>query len=254
MTAGPVESALRLRSGVNSVEDDLHVGRLLRRREALALIGVSGLALLSGSRLARAAADAPGACIARPRQTEGPFFADGALERSDIRSDPATGALSQGVPLRLALRVSGLSTGCAPLAGVMVDVWHCDATGRYSGSERFLRGYQLTDSMGMAQFTTIYPGWYEGRAVHIHFKLRSTTPDGRRQEFTSQIYFDDALSDRVYASRSYPPGGAGRRMRNERDFLYRSGGSQLLADARQTDGGYDGGYTAAFDIGLDFTT
>src|SRR5207244_2699335 len=100
-----------------------------------------------------------------------------------IRSDPSDGSVKPGAPLRLALRVSRLTAGsCAPLPGAMVDVWHCDALGAYSdvsdpgGStvgKKFLRGYQVTDAEGLVRFTTIYPGAYPGRAVHIHFKIRS---------------------------------------------------------------------------------
>ena len=109
------------------------LGRLLTRREALALIGVPGAALLV--RAVPALAQAGGAlpsCVARPQQTEGPFFVDEALNRSDIRSDPKSGALRPGVPLRLGFRVSRLSgTTCTPLAGAQVDIWHSDAEGRY---------------------------------------------------------------------------------------------------------------------------
>jgi protocatechuate 3,4-dioxygenase beta subunit len=237
------------------LNDDLPGGRLLGRREALALIGASGLALLARPRHAFGQS-APAACVARPQQTEGPFFVDEALDRSDIRSDPATGAVSEGVPLRIAFRVSRLAAAaCAPLQGATIHVWQCDATGRYSdlgwsgstSSQKFLRGYQTTDASGIAAFTTIYPGWYEGRAVHVHFKIRTQTAGGQRQEFTSQLYFDDALSDRVFASTLYAPGAARRRMRNERDYLFRTGGSQLLLDAREDAGGYAG----TFDIALD---
>ena len=107
--------------------DDGTIGRVLTRREALALLGAGGLAALGAGRPAAAAP--AGACVVRPALTEGPYFVDARLERSDIRSDPADGSLRPGAPLRLALRVSRLSAGaCAPLPGAMVDVWHCDAS------------------------------------------------------------------------------------------------------------------------------
>ena len=238
-----------------ALHDDRTIGRLLGRREALALLGASGLVLLA--RPLAAATNALPACVARPQQTAGPFFVEEALDRSDIRSDPATGAVSAGVPLRVAFRVSRLSGGaCAPLAGATIHVWHCDAVGRYSdiggwggstAGQKFLRGYQKTDVAGAAAFTTIYPGWYEGRAVHVHFKIRAPGSGGQSREFTSQLYFDDALSDRVFASPLYRDGGGRRRLRNERDGLYRAGGRELMLDAREE----DGGYAATFDIGLD---
>ncbi|HEY7945223.1 MAG: intradiol ring-cleavage dioxygenase [Burkholderiales bacterium] len=230
-------------------------GRLLTRRRALALLGASGAALLAG----RAAAAAPAAgnvpaCVARPRQTEGPFFVDGDLERTDLRADPHGGAAKPGAPLRLKFRVFALSAAaCAPLAGALVHVWHCDAAGNYSAvrdrrastvGEAFLRGYQTTDAAGAAGFVTIYPGWYPGRAVHIHFKIR-TAGAARSAEFTSQLYFDDALTDRVYAAAPYASRGRPA-MRNGDDFLFRDGGRQLLLDvASEGDG-----YAAAFDIAL----
>src|SRR5262249_24919601 len=148
-------------------------------------------------------------CIARPQQTEGPYFIDERLNRSDIRSDPTDGSVKPGTPLDLTFRVARLaSQACMPLAGAVVDVWHCDHLCAYCDLEdprfdpvgkKFLRGYQVTDSDGGARFTTIYPGWYPGRAVHIHFKIRSGPSSKRGFDFTSQLYFDDALTDRVHA-------------------------------------------------------
>jgi protocatechuate 3,4-dioxygenase beta subunit len=228
---------------------------VLNRREALALIGASGAALLTSALAARAAAPAPPSCVARPQQTEGPFFVEEELDRSDLRSDPRTGVVKAGVPLRLTFKVSRMSgANCAPLAGAKVDLWHCDATGRYSDArnrgsstvdEKFLRGYQRTDAAGTAQFLTIYPGWYGGRTVHVHFKIRTAAPSAPAFEFTSQLYFDDALTDRVYSVAPYAAEGR-RSMRNADDFLFRDGGSQLLVDPLQD----AQGYAARFDIGL----
>lgn len=230
-------------------------GSLLTRRRALALLGASGAALIA-SRAGAATPDATRlpSCIARPRQTEGPFFVDGDLERTDLRADPRTGKIVPGAPLRLAFRVGRIgAAGCAPLAGAQVHLWHCDAAGNYSAvrdrrastlGEAFLRGYQTTDAAGVARFVTIYPGWYPGRAVHIHFKIR-TAEAGRGGEFTSQLYFDDALSDRVYRAAPYA-GRGGAETRNSDDFLFRDGGRQLLlAVASDADG-----HAAVFDVGL----
>ena len=164
------------------LHDDAPEGRILTRRETLALLGSSSLFLLSRGAL-RAAAPATPGCIARPEQTEGPYFVDEALDRSDIRSDPADGSVTPGARLDLTLNVSRIAKGaCVPLAGAIVDLWHCDALGVYSDvrdphfdttGKKFLRGFQATDTNGAARFTTIYPGWYPGRAVHIHFKVRT---------------------------------------------------------------------------------
>jgi protocatechuate 3,4-dioxygenase beta subunit len=230
--------------------DDTPVGRVLKRREMLALIG-AGL-LVPGF---RAGAQERPACVARPQQMEGPFFVDTGLNRSDIRSDPATGAMSAGLPLQVTFRVARLAAGgCTPLPAAQVELWQCDAAGVYSGvrdgdskamEQKFLRGYQVTDGSGAASFTTIYPGWYPGRAVHLHFAVRTARAPGRSDQFTSQLYFDDALTDKVHAFPPYAARGS-RRVRNAADGLYRSGGSQLLLAVAQQ----GAGLAATFDIAL----
>ena len=225
--------------------------KLTARRGALALVGSALLAASAGPGAALAA------CVRRPQQTEGPFFVDEGLNRSDIRSDPGTGELRPGVPLRLGFRVSRLADqACAPLAGARVDVWHSDADGLYSDAggfgfgastrgQRFLRGYQLTDARGAADFLTIYPGAYAGRAVHVHFKIRTIDAGGRGQDFTSQLYFDDAFTARILALPPY----AGRRRRwlaNAQDGIFRAGGKELLLSPEA----YGDGYAATFDIAL----
>jgi protocatechuate 3,4-dioxygenase beta subunit len=233
--------------------DDTPVGRLLDRREVLALLGLSGVALAAGRALAQS--PVPG-CVVRPQQTEGPYFVEEKLERSDIRVDPTSGDVKPGVMLELAFNVARFATtgACTPLAGARIDVWHCDATGRYSdvrdpaGStegQKFLRGYQATNAAGIARFTTIYPGAYEGRAVHIHFKVRTA----QGQEFTSQIYFDDSVTNQVHALEPYARRGH-RRLRNEADGLYRQGGRQLTIIPIPSGSGYAARYAATFDLAL----
>jgi protocatechuate 3,4-dioxygenase beta subunit len=191
----------------------------------------------------------------RPQQTEGPFFVEEALDRSDIRADPASGAVKAGTPLQITFNVSQLAgSACTPLAGARVDVWHCDALGEYSDTrgfgtntvgQKFLRGYQVTDQAGVARFTTIYPGWYSGRAVHVHFKVRTDPAAARGREFVSQLYFDDGVTDRVHARAPYAAREAGR-VRNERDGPFRRGGEQLLLRATPSGTGYQG----RFDLAL----
>lgn len=239
--------------------DDGQVGRMLNRREALGLIGASSAAMLVSSSSLRGSPAVPfrlPACIVRPRQTEGPYFVDAKLERADIRSEPAGGPCCNGRLLNLAFRVSRINQrGCTPLTDALVDVWQCDAMGVYSGvkdingyfdtvGKQFLRGYQVTDAAGTTQFQTIYPGWYQGRTVHIHFKVRTDAGAGAR-EFTSQLYFDDAVTDRIYTVDPYV-GHEGRRPRNSDDAIFRSGGDQLLVDVAEN--GND--LSAVFDIGL----
>jgi protocatechuate 3,4-dioxygenase beta subunit len=193
-------------------------------------------------------------CVVRPEETEGPYFVDEKLNRSDIRSDPSDGSVKEGLTLLLAFRVSPMSNGCAPLAGAQVDVWHCDAMGTYSDStdpgfntvgKKFLRGYQVTDANGVAQFTTIYPGWYQGRTVHVHFKIRSGAASGKTYDFTSQLFFDDTVTDQVHAQQPYAAKGQ-RTLRNDGDNIYQNGGSQLMLPLTKVGQGYSG----IFDIGL----
>jgi protocatechuate 3,4-dioxygenase beta subunit len=194
-------------------------------------------------------------CVVRPEQTEGPYFVDERLNRSDITTDPSDGSVKEGTPFQLTLRVHEIrGRECAPLPGVMVDLWHCDARGIYSDvrersfdtrGRKFLRGYQITDGDGAVRFDTIYPGWYRGRTVHIHFKLR-TAPGARRgSEFTSQIYFDDALTDRIHAQAPYTAKGFGR-IRNQEDGIFLDGGEELVLPLTRRPQGYAG----TFDIGL----
>jgi protocatechuate 3,4-dioxygenase beta subunit len=244
--------------------DDEQVGRILSRREALGLIGAGGAAVI-GAPSALEARTAPfklPSCVVRPEQTAGPYFIDERLHRVDIRSDPTDGMVKGGAPLRLAINVTRIgSDGCLPLQGALVDLWQCDALGEYAGvkdiindlfdntGKKFLRGYQLTDANGTAEFLTIYPGWYEGRAVHLHFKIRTDPDSDSGTEFTSQLYFDDDVTDRVLTAGPYT-GHEGKRPRNEDDGIYKNtGGHQLLMDVTE-----DGdGYAASFDIGLNLT-
>ena len=240
-------------------QDDRPVGEVLSRREVVQLLGASSLLLLPGGawlgRLRGAVGDPP-ACIVRPKQTEGPYFVDTGLDRSDIRTDPSTGATCAGAPLALAIAVARVAKDrCVPIQGAHVELWQCDADGVYSGvsdrlfdtvGKRFLRGYQFTDAQGVARFQTIYPGWYPERTVHIHFKIRTEPAAARGHEFTSQVYFDDGLSDQVLARPPYAARGA-RKIRNAEDRIFRDdGGAQLVVRPVRAGEGFE----ATFPVGL----
>jgi len=267
-------------------DDDLPTGRVLTRREAVRLLALSGGALVAGcgrmnsdgagatagaaggetaGATAQSAAPALPRCVAKPELTVGPYFVDTRLERSDIRVEPGTNEVKEGARLQLTFNVQQIAGGaCTPLAGAMVDVWQCDALGAYSAvddqivgfdtqAQRFLRGYQVTDAQGRASLTTIYPGWYQGRAVHIHFKIRNPASgvlanDGNVYEFTSQLFFDETLTDRVHAQQPYAAKGE-RDRHNESDGIFRQSGGVLVLDTTSVPGGYE----AVFDVGLDLS-
>jgi protocatechuate 3,4-dioxygenase beta subunit len=258
-------------------DDDRLIGRVLTRREVLALMGLASVGVVaaacapgalgssstsasaggtaaasaSAAAVASATAGALPACVVVPELTEGPYYVDEKLERSDIRIDTADGSTVQGAVLRLDWVVSQVDgSACIPLEGVLVDVWHCDATGAYSDVQNevghdFLRGYVHTDANGKASITTIYPGWYQGRAVHIHFKIRTDPAESAGFEFTSQLFFDDAFSDGVYASAPYASNGSPD-VKNANDGIYQqSQGLTLLNVAKDGDG-----YAATFEIAV----
>jgi protocatechuate 3,4-dioxygenase beta subunit len=258
---------------VDMDNDDELTGRLLSRREVISWMALMGAGAMVGcDRTAAAAGHAElaaeiippsglaatsmPACIVRPEMTVGPYFVDKQLDRSDVRTDPTTSTARPGTPVELTFNIADVTGGkCAPLAGAMIDIWHCDASGVYSGvnDERFgdtsgqqwLRGYQRTDANGMATFTTVYPGWYEGRAVHIHFKVRTKSATDTAYEFTSQLFFDESTTDRVHAMSPYVK--TGRRVRNTDDGIYGSVGDQMLLTLAPR----GASFTAAFGVGLD---
>lgn len=227
--------------------------RIDRRRvlEGLGALTLAGYGERCLGALGAGASDTSGSaalsCVVTPTATEGPYFVDRALKRSDLTSGTRAPAVIDGLPLALSVQVYRVSdTGCAPLVGAQVDLWHADAAGAYSDlapegtvGERYLRGYQLTDEAGAARFTTIYPGWYRGRTPHIHFKVR-----GEGFEFTSQWYFDDAISDQVFAAAPYSRRGK-RTRRNDSDYLF---DRRLLLALRQNAAGP--GYVGTSSIGL----
>jgi len=304
--------------------DDRQIGRILSRREVLALLGAAGAAVLvgcgpgatsstqatsaagqanGGATAAPAGATASGAtaaptlndeaqtaaaleaspsaiasqeaevatpeaantavasgggaatpaCVVRPEVTEGPYYVAENLVRSDIRTDTSTGTAKEGTPLVLTFNVSQVSNStCTPLQGATVEIWHCDAAGQYSDvsdpgfntkGQNWLRGAQVTDATGKATFTTIYPGWYSGRAVHIHFKVH---PDATKV-FTSQLFFDDKLSQQVFTQAPYASKGSTPDTLNSTDNIYQD---LLLLTTTKT----DQGYAATFDLGIDPST
>lgn len=259
---------------IDEHDDDKPIGRLLSRREVLVLFGGTGagaalfatgaLGNLSLSQVATATPNATALaeeiCVVRPALTEGPYFVDVGLNRSDIRVEPSDGSIKDGTMFKLKFQVQDISSGsCVPLEGAQVDVWHCDAEGQYSGvqdrsfdtsDQMWLRGYQITDEDGMAEFITIFPGWYSGRAVHIHFKIRTDPEADSGYEFTSQFFFDPELIETIYAEEPYADKGLPD-VPNDEDNIYQSSDGLLTLNVVEAEGEDAEGYEATFYIALD---
>jgi len=213
--------------------------RMTRRGSLVALAG--GLAAALGWRADDAGAGPAGvasgavSCVLTPEMTEGPYY----LPNERVRRNITEGR--PGTPLALALTVVDAST-CKPIKGAAVDVWHADALGVYSGVQgntgTFMRGVQRTDAYGVARFTTVYPGWYQGRTVHIHVKVHLHG----NVVHTGQLFFADSLTDAVYTKAPYASRGT-RDTRNASDSIFRNGGSRSLLRLRKGSGGYVGSIT-----------
>ena len=236
---------------------------ITRRMTLAALAGAGGAALFVPAwNEVVEAADTITCVPATPTVTEGPYWVDEKLFRSDIRTDPSTGVARAGVPLTLIINVENLLGGCSALAGAYVDIWHSDAKGIYSdestynpgggtGSvntlgQKFLRGYQISDGNGQVKFTTIYPGWYSGRTIHIHFRVRTYSGSSVVGNFVSQIFFDETANDVVMATSAYSRSTA-RDTTNARDMVY-SGASNKERMLATLTGDVNSGYQAVITV------
>lgn len=228
----------------------------LSRREALTVIGAAGAAISLGcgeGTLTSPSAvttettggTAAAACAVTPSETIGPYPSLTDMIRSDIREDRT------GTPLTLTLTVANANNACGPLAGATVDIWQCDAEGRYSQysqggfdgrASTFLRGMQTTDANGRVTFTTIYPGWYQGRATHIHVEV---LVNGRSVKVT-QIGFPESVNAEVYRSGTYSARGLNPTS-NTGDMVF----ADSIAQETATIGGSPStGYSATFTINV----
>ncbi|WP_436788710.1 protocatechuate dioxygenase [Yinghuangia sp. YIM S10712] len=291
------------------MEYDHHEGQRVSRRTALAGIGSIGLGALlsacSGSKgggsaqattttgasasispQASAAMDHTGlfenanTCTLTPQTTQGPYYFDADKVRSDIRED------REGVQLRLAIRVQDSET-CQAIPNAVVEIWHCDEAGLYSGAEslsggggggpgggtppsgapggtppsgapgagpggngeaadltpqddkRYLRGAQVTDNDGIVQFTTIWPGWYRGRTVHVHAMVHVNN----ERTLTTQVMMDESLNSAVFAKQPYAK-HTGRDTFNDGDSIYQP---TMLLKITEDGDGYLGVITFAAD-------
>jgi protocatechuate 3,4-dioxygenase beta subunit len=225
--------------------------RRMGRREALGVLGGAGavLALDCGGDPAASdnvtsssgTATSNGQCAVTPSEAAGPFPSLTDVFRSDIREG------KPGSPLTLTIKVVNASDGCSPVAGADVEIWHVDATGQYSeygaqSGQTFLRGIQTTGSSGKVVFTTIYPGWYQGRATHIHAEVKV----GGASRKVTQIAFPESVNDAVHRSGVYASRGINPIVNMADGILADS----LAAEIVTPSGDPASGYRATFQVGI----
>ena len=241
----------------------------ITRRKAISILGASGaVALLgcgsgttntnststggtTGSSSTSTGSSSANYAVLTPNITVGPYFVDEKLNRSDLTTNTTDTNVINGVPLAIQITILQYASGsCSPFAGAQVDIWHADAGGVYSDEaventlgQTYLRGYQITDSNGLVSFNTIFPGWYSGRTVHIHLMIRTFSASGNPTlEFTTQLFFDDALTTSILARAPYNASGT-RNTTNSTDSLYNSQ-TQLSLSATSS------GYTSAITLAI----
>jgi protocatechuate 3,4-dioxygenase beta subunit len=217
----------------------------LTRRGSLARLGTL-LAAAAGGGISAASAEGSGpaavssglvTCVLTPEMTEGPYYIAGEKVRRNITEG------RPGTPLELHLGVVDAST-CKPIRGAAVDIWHADAGGVYSGfgegasSRTFMRGIQRTDAKGLATFVSVYPGWYQGRTVHIHVKVHV----GGNVVHTGQLFFNDRVTDTAYKVKPYTS-RPNRTTRNADDSIFVNGGSRSMLALKRRASGYAGSIT-----------
>ncbi len=196
-------------------------------------------------------------CWLTPDKTAGPFYFNANLIRQDIRTDFDTGELHDGLHFNMTFTV--IDADCNPVPNVLVDIWHCDKDGIYSGytgqlggvstvGQDFLRGMQVTDANGQCSFITSYPGWYPGRATHIHFKVRLDSST----YVTSQFAFPNSINDTVYATPLYSGRGTNPTTNEEDNIFGTALPEYLVMDA--TPNSSTGGYDGTFTIGINAPT
>ncbi len=200
-----------------------------------------------------------GDCIVTPTEVEGPYpYVGGEITNPLQRADVTAG--QTGVPLAISFEVVNVNSSCAAVTGARVDIWHCNKDGYYSGygaqtggslgtksylGKTWLRGYQLTDSAGKLTFNTIYPGWYQGRATHIHIEVFVNNVLKK----ATQINFSETVSDAVHVSTLYAAHGINS-MRNANDEIFNNSATDLANETVAVTGDIANGYAGSYTIGL----
>jgi protocatechuate 3,4-dioxygenase beta subunit len=236
--------------------------RLMTRRQTFGLAGLAGAGYVAGrvagvgdgsvaDGLTASPADAA-TCTLAPQVTEGPFWVDEKLNRSDVTDGQS------GVPLAITLNIVDSDDACSAYGGATVDIWHANPDGNYSDEpagmgnddtqgQTFLRGYQVSDADGQVTFKTIYPGFYSGRTVHIHVRIRTFDGNNTTTNFTTQLFFDETTNGTVFASGGYS--GGSRNTTNASDTVYaeeqQDGNVLLVPLTGSVANGYKGTVTVA---------
>ena len=221
------------------------------RREALTLIGAGAAAALGCSNSVTSPTttsstttdptSSNASCAVTPSETAGPYPSVTSLVRSDIREDRT------GTVLTLTIKVVNTSSSCAPVANANVEIWHADVAGNYSEyasetAKTYLRGIQTTDANGQAVFTTIYPGWYQGRATHIHVEVKI----GGVSRKVTQMAFPEAVNNAVYTTGAYASRGLNPTSNASDGIFTDSLSSELVTPT----GSPASGYAATFQVGV----
>lgn len=235
--------------------------RRLSRRQALELLGVASAVVTAGcsggetptspsatttTTTTTTVTDAGGSsgttsCAVSPTETVGPYPSHGDYFRSDVTDG------KPGLPLALTIAVVNAASGCTPVAGADVEIWQCDHQGVYSEygqgqGQSFLRGVQTTNAQGQVTFNTVYPGWYQGRATHIHVEV---TIGGRSVKVT-QVAFPEDVTAAVYRTGVYAAKGQNSTT-NARDNVFADGVSLEMITLS---GNTSSGFTGTFQVGI----
>ena len=217
------------------------------RRDFLRMSGLVGAATLIPFTKLFAGNDS-NVCTLMPSETEGPFPYPGGEITNPLNIVDIRGGQT-GIPFEMVLTVVDSAT-CVPLPNVRVDVWHCNKDGDYSGygamaGQFWLRGYQITDATGQVQFTSIYPGWYPGRATHVHYELFYNNA----LVMHSQYAFDESISNSVHTSPLYAASGINNTT-NMGDGILGNSASDLLLETIQLTGDVTNGFTGSLTIAV----
>jgi protocatechuate 3,4-dioxygenase beta subunit len=229
------------------------VNEKLNRRRALRMIGAAGAAAVAAA--ACSSEETPTSpsvttgtagisnsdCAVTPTETVGPYPSLTDLIRSDVREG------KPGTDLVMTIKVVNVNGACAPVSGVNVEIWSCDHAGNYSSygsqtAQTYLRGIQTTNVNGEATFTTIYPGWYQGRATHIHVEVTRNNQSIK----VTQVAFPETVNNIVHTSGVYASRGVNPTT-NARDGIF---ADSLASEITTPTGSPSGGYTASFQVGI----